>query len=53
VSTVFVSYNRDNEATVKALAEDIESLGHQAWVDSDVSGGQVWWDSILSRVTSP
>ena len=50
MSTVFLSYNREDESAVSALAADIASLGHQAWFDSDLSGGQAWWDRILDRV---
>ena len=50
MATVFISYNRESEATTKALADDIEALGHTVWFDKDVSGGQAWWDQILSKI---
>jgi hypothetical protein len=50
MKTIFLSYSRQNQAQVRALAEDIEALGHQPWMDEALSGGQVWWDQILERV---
>lgn len=50
MSTIFVSYHRDSEATARDLAADIEALGHSAWFDQELSGGQAWWDQILAKV---
>jgi TIR domain len=50
MSNVFISYNRQDETVVRALADDIRALGHTAWFDQELSGGQVWWDRILSSV---
>ena len=47
---IFISYQRQSETIVKTLAKDIQALGHTAWFDQDLSGGQDWWDRILSRV---
>ena len=50
MAKVFISYNRQSEAFTKALARDIEALGHKAWFDQDLSGGQAWWDQILAKI---
>ena len=50
MSSVFVSYSRESEAVVARLAADIEALGHDAWFDQDLSGGQVWWAQILQKI---
>ncbi len=50
MSKIFVSYNRKAGSVVKNLAEDIESLGHTAWFDHELSGGQAWWDQILATI---
>lgn len=50
MAKVFISYNRSNEGFVKTVVDDIESLGHTAWFDQELSGGQVWWDQILKTV---
>ena len=50
MSSCFISYNRRSEAIVKTLADDIETLGHKVWLDQELSGGQAWWDQILSQI---
>ena len=47
---IFICYNRQSEAMVRTLADDIEVLGHTVWFDQDLSGAQVWWDQILATV---
>jgi len=47
---VFVSYGRESSATAEALANDIRSLGHEAWFDQQLTGGQAWWNQILETV---
>ncbi len=47
---IFISYSRKSETAVRALADDIEALGHEVWFDQDVSGGQAWWDQILASI---
>jgi hypothetical protein len=47
---IFVSYNNQNRDIVKTLAEDIEALGHQVWLDQELAGGQAWWDQILAEI---
>jgi hypothetical protein len=50
VPGIFVSYCRETETAAKALAEDIEALGHRVWFDRDLSGGKAWWDEILAQI---
>jgi hypothetical protein len=50
VKSVFISYSSSDAADVEGLADDIKSLGHQVWVDHELSGGQRWWDYILERI---
>jgi hypothetical protein len=47
---VFICYSRESQAIVKALADDIGALGHDAWYDQELSGGQAWWDVILAQI---
>jgi hypothetical protein len=47
---LFISYARENKPDVEALTRDLHALGHQPWVDSDLRGGQTWWDEILRRI---
>ena len=50
MSRIFVSYSRENQGVVRRLVEDIEALGHTAWFDEELSGGQVWWDEVLNQI---
>ena len=47
---VFLSYNRQSAAVAKLLAADLDALDHEVWFDQELSGGQVWWDHILSVI---
>jgi hypothetical protein len=50
MSYVFISYCRENQDTVKVLAQDIGGLGHKVWLDQELAGGQAWWDQILAVI---
>jgi hypothetical protein len=50
VAGIFVSYSRESETAVRALAEDVEALEHTVWFDHDLSGGKVWWEQILAEI---
>ena len=50
MTSVFISYGRENAAEVGTLAQDISGLGHQVWFDQDLSGGQAWWAHILETI---
>jgi hypothetical protein len=50
MSKVFVSYNRHSESATTDLVTDLEALGHNVWLDQELSGGQVWWEKILGRI---
>ena len=50
MANVFISYNRQAEAITKALAANIQALGHTVWFDQGLTGGQAWWDEILSQI---
>jgi hypothetical protein len=47
---VFVSYARENKAAVRSLGADLGALGHDAWFDDKLLGGQDWWEEILQRI---
>jgi len=50
MGSIFISYDRDSRPIAITLAADIESLGHTAWFDQEISGGLAWWDQILAQV---
>lgn len=52
VAGIFVSYSRESEAAVRALAQDVEALEHTVWFDNDLSGGKAWWEQILAEIRS-
>ena len=47
---VFLSYNRADAAAAASIASDLEGLGHDVWYDTEISGGQSWWDAILGQI---
>jgi len=47
---IFVSYSSHDRKKVVALVEDLEGIGHDVWFDQELSGGQRWWDRILSSL---
>ena len=48
--TVFVSYARADRDTASELACDIEQTNRTVWLDPELTGGQFWWDDVLSRI---
>lgn len=50
MSTIFISYASKNKTPVTALAQDLETAGHEIWFDQMLTGGQGWWDQILSNI---
>jgi TIR domain-containing protein len=49
---IFVSYSRADLELVKGLVQELELLGHEAWFDQTLTGGQHWWDTILAEIRS-
>jgi hypothetical protein len=50
MGSIFISYDRESRPIAITLASDVESLGHKAWFDQEISGGLAWWDQILAQV---
>ncbi len=46
----FVSYCRDDSASVKALALGLEAAQLDVWFDVDLRGGEPWWTQILKNI---
>ena len=34
----------------RPCSRDLEALGHEVWLDEQLSGGQLWWDEILGHI---
>ena len=47
---VFCSYPRARTDDVTRISGYFEQLGQEVWLDRELSGGQEWWDTILSRI---
>jgi serine/threonine protein kinase len=49
---IFISYSRFQLQAVEALAADLESAGHDVWLDRELkqTGGQRWWRQILKQI---
>lgn len=47
---IFITYSRSDQQQATSLVRDLEELGHDIWFDQELSGGQSWWDNILSKI---
>jgi len=50
MSKIFISYSSDDKAPIQEVVGDLESLGHTVWFDSELVGGQSWWNRILREI---
>ena len=50
--TVFICFARGDSEAVEALVRDIERTNREVWVDRELTGGERWWDEVLSQVRS-
>jgi hypothetical protein len=49
---VFISYKREDEATVAKLVSGLEAAGLVVWWDRDIEGASGWRDAIHERLTT-
>jgi hypothetical protein len=47
---VFVSYARRDAEVADLLRQDIERAKRPVWIDRELTGGQVWWETSLSQI---
>jgi hypothetical protein len=47
---IFVSYSRRDKARIDPLDRRLKELGHTTWADTNLDGGQAWWDEILDSI---
>lgn len=47
---LFISYARADRDAVNMVQENITAAHHDAWTDSRLEGGQVWWETILEQI---
>lgn len=49
---LFVSYSREDAPVVGELVQHLADFDFQVWHDQKLSGGQKWWEDILSQIRS-
>ena len=49
---LFLSYARADRPQAESLALRLRQAGITTWLDSDLVGGQEWWDKILEQLRS-
>jgi hypothetical protein len=47
---IFFSYSRSNLDVVMQVIQDLKAVGIDAWHDQTLTGGQRWWNNILSNI---
>jgi TIR domain/Interferon-induced transmembrane protein len=47
---IFISYAREDEATVGSLNADLVECGHEPYFDGKLTGGREWWSQILDEI---
>lgn len=47
---LIVSYTRADQELVRPLVEGLRRIGHDVWLDKELSGGESWWASILGQI---
>ncbi|MCI0737357.1 MAG: TIR domain-containing protein [Beijerinckiaceae bacterium] len=50
MAKIFISYDRASKDVVEQLVQDLRDDDHQVWFDQHLTGGQSWWDNILSEI---
>src|SRR5580704_16598418 len=50
MARIFISYSRESQGIVEELVQDLNDDGHENWFDQRLTGGQEWWDKILSEI---
>lgn len=47
---LFISYARPDRPRAESLTLRLRQAGITVWLDSDLVGGQAWWDRILDQI---
>ncbi len=50
MADIFISYAKDDRATIDALSEDLEKLGYSHWYDAGLLPGHSWRQRIRSEI---
>jgi hypothetical protein len=49
---LFISYASADRSKLTPLLDDLHRLHFNVWFDEELTGGQVWWDTVLERIRS-
>jgi hypothetical protein len=47
---IFISYARSDAERVDTLVGGLRQLHYDVWLDEELTGGQEWWDTVLSQI---
>jgi TIR domain/Interferon-induced transmembrane protein len=47
---IFVSYARPDRVKAESVSQRLRQAGNYAWLDSELTGGQAWWDEVLQQL---
>lgn len=50
MAAIFISYARQSADMATSLSNDMKMFGYEVWFDRELSGGQAWWDHILTSI---
>lgn len=50
MTKVFISHANEDSDRVEDLVRSLHQVGFDTWHDSNIKGGQVWWDEILDQI---
>ena len=50
MAKIFVSYDRSSKDAVEELVQYLRDDDHDVWFDQNLTGGQKWWNDILSAI---
>ena len=50
MARIIISYARQDRTAVEHLVKDLELMGHDVWVDRDITGGAAWWNEVLEHI---
>jgi thiol-disulfide isomerase/thioredoxin len=50
MAKIFISYSRASKDVIEEMIQDLTDDGQETWFDQHLTGGQRWWDNILSEI---
>src|SRR5215472_11189301 len=50
MAKIFISYDRASKDSIEELVRYLRDEDHDVWFDQNLTGGQKWWNDILSAI---